>query len=93
MKLPTIDELREYAEYAGLPFFIKGAMSVHDAKAAANIGCAGNGANRRALAEAHARCSGAMFARASAAGFQLRPALWGHGERATLSFIAFPWIL
>ena len=41
MKLPTIDELREYAEYAGLPFFIKGAMSVHDAKAAANIGCAG----------------------------------------------------
>jgi len=41
MKLPTIDELREYVEYAGLPFFIKGAMSVHDAMAAANIGCAG----------------------------------------------------
>lgn len=41
MKLPTIDELREYVEYAGLPFFIKGAMSVHDARAAANIGCAG----------------------------------------------------
>lgn len=41
MKLPAIDELREYVEYAGLPFFIKGAMSIHDAKAAANIGCAG----------------------------------------------------
>lgn len=41
MKLPTIDELREYVDFAGIPFFIKGAMSVHDARAAANIGCAG----------------------------------------------------
>lgn len=41
MKLPTIDELREYVDFAGIPFFIKGAMSLHDAKAAANIGCTG----------------------------------------------------
>lgn len=41
MKLPTLDELREYVDYAGIPFFIKGAMSIHDARAAANIGCAG----------------------------------------------------
>lgn len=41
MKLPTLDELREYVDYAGIPFFIKGAMSIRDARAAANIGCAG----------------------------------------------------
>lgn len=41
MKLPTMEELREYVEYTDLPFFIKGALSVHDAKAALELGCKG----------------------------------------------------
>ncbi|MBR2751311.1 MAG: alpha-hydroxy-acid oxidizing protein [Clostridiales bacterium] len=41
MKLPTLEELREYVEYAKLPFFIKGALSVHDAQSALDLGCKG----------------------------------------------------
>lgn len=41
MKLPTMAELKEYVEYAGIPFFIKGALSVQDAYRAIEIGCAG----------------------------------------------------
>lgn len=41
MKLPTMDELREYVEYAKIPFFIKGALSVQDAYRAIELGCAG----------------------------------------------------
>lgn len=41
MKLPTMDELREYIGSTRLPFFIKGALSVRDAVRCAEIGCAG----------------------------------------------------
>ncbi len=41
MKLPTIDDLKEYIGYTKLPFFIKGALSVHDAVAARDLGCKG----------------------------------------------------
>lgn len=41
MKLPTLEELREYVEYAKLPFFIKGALSVRDAQQAKDLGCKG----------------------------------------------------
>ena len=41
MKLPTLEELREYVELAKIPFFIKGAMSPHDVRRAAEIGCEG----------------------------------------------------
>lgn len=41
MKLPTMDELREYVEYANMPFFIKGALSAQDAYRAIELGCAG----------------------------------------------------
>ncbi|MBQ8160902.1 MAG: alpha-hydroxy-acid oxidizing protein [Clostridia bacterium] len=41
MKLPTLEELKRYIELSGLPFFIKGALSVRDAKAARDLGCAG----------------------------------------------------
>jgi len=41
MKLPTLEELREYVEYAKIPFFIKGALSVKDAVSARDLGCKG----------------------------------------------------
>lgn len=41
MKLPTMDELREYIGCTGLPFFIKGALSVRDAVRAKELGAAG----------------------------------------------------
>ena len=41
MKLPTLQELKEYAESTKLPFFIKGALSVQDALRAKELGCAG----------------------------------------------------
>ena len=41
MKLPTLDELREIIGSTKLPFFIKGALSVHDAVKAKELGCAG----------------------------------------------------
>ena len=41
MKLPTVEELREYVEAAKIPFFIKGALSVHDAVKALELGCKG----------------------------------------------------
>lgn len=41
MKLPTLEELKGYVRAAGLPFVIKGALSVRDALTARDIGCAG----------------------------------------------------
>ena len=41
MKLPTMEELKEYVEYTKLPFFINGALSVHDAIKARELGCKG----------------------------------------------------
>ncbi len=41
MKLPTIEELREYIESTKLPFIIKGALSVKDAYTCEDIGCKG----------------------------------------------------
>ena len=41
MKLPTLQELREYVEYAKIPFFLKGALSVRDAERAIELGCKG----------------------------------------------------
>ena len=41
MKLPTMDELREFIGSTRLPFFIKGALSVQDAVRCAELGCAG----------------------------------------------------
>lgn len=41
MKLPSMAELREYISYTGLPFFIKGALSVQDAVRAKELGAAG----------------------------------------------------
>ena len=41
MKLPTLEELAGYVRETRLPFVIKGALSVQDAKTCAGIGCAG----------------------------------------------------
>ena len=41
MKLPSLDELRDFIRSTKLPFFIKGALSVHDAVKCAELGCAG----------------------------------------------------
>ncbi len=41
MKLPTLEELREYVSFAALPFLVKGALSVRDASVCADLGCAG----------------------------------------------------
>ncbi len=41
LKLPTLKELRSYISATHLPFVIKGALSVHDALACADLGCAG----------------------------------------------------
>ena len=41
MKLPTLKELKGYIRAAGLPFIVKGALSVWDAVTCADIGCAG----------------------------------------------------
>ena len=41
MKLPTMDELRSFIRGTKLPFFIKGALSVQDAKRCMDLGCAG----------------------------------------------------
>lgn len=41
MKLPTLQELKEYINSTKLPFFIKGALSVQDALRAKELRCAG----------------------------------------------------
>ena len=41
MKLPTMEELREYVQATKLPFVIKGALSVKDALTCIDLGCAG----------------------------------------------------
>jgi isopentenyl diphosphate isomerase/L-lactate dehydrogenase-like FMN-dependent dehydrogenase len=41
MKLPTLDELKEYVQSTQLPFFIKGALSAQDAQRCVDLGCAG----------------------------------------------------
>ena len=41
MKLPTLQELKEYISSTKLPFFIKGALSVQDALKAKELGCKG----------------------------------------------------
>ena len=41
MKLPTLDDLKEYVGATNLPFFIKGGLSVQDALRCQEIGCAG----------------------------------------------------
>ena len=41
MKLPTLQELKTYISAAGLPFLIKGALSVRDALTCRDLGCAG----------------------------------------------------
>ena len=41
MKLPSLDELRDFIRSTKLPFFIKGALSVHDAVKCVELGCAG----------------------------------------------------
>ncbi|MCR4621128.1 MAG: alpha-hydroxy-acid oxidizing protein [Clostridiales bacterium] len=41
MRLPSLEELKEFIRFAGLPFFIKGALSVSDALSCAELGCAG----------------------------------------------------
>ena len=41
MKLPTLDELKEYIAYTRLPFFLKDIVSVQDAVLAKEIGAAG----------------------------------------------------
>ena len=41
MKLPTLEELKEYVQCTRLPFFFKGALSVRDALTARSIGAAG----------------------------------------------------
>lgn len=41
MKLPTLEELKEYVASTNLPFFFKGALSVQDALTAREIGAAG----------------------------------------------------
>jgi len=41
MKLPTLEELKEYIGASRLPFFIKGALSAKDAVTCKEIGCTG----------------------------------------------------
>ena len=41
MKLPSKDELKQYVRASGLPFIVKGALSVHDALLCRELGCAG----------------------------------------------------
>ena len=41
MKLPTMEELRDFIRGTKLPFFIKGALSVQDAERCVDLGCAG----------------------------------------------------
>ncbi len=41
MKLPTLQELKRYIDAARLPFIVKGALSVRDALACRDLGCAG----------------------------------------------------
>ena len=41
MKLPTLEELKRYVRATKLPFLVKGALSVRDAQACRDIGCAG----------------------------------------------------
>ncbi|MBO4926135.1 MAG: alpha-hydroxy-acid oxidizing protein [Clostridia bacterium] len=41
MKLPSLEELKTYIDAAGLPFLIKGALSVRDALTCRDLGCAG----------------------------------------------------
>ena len=41
MKLPSLNELREFIQSTKLPFFIKGALSVQDAVKCVELGCAG----------------------------------------------------
>ncbi len=41
MKLPSKEDLRRYITSAGLPFIVKGALSVQDALVCAELGCAG----------------------------------------------------
>ena len=41
MKLPSLDELRDFIRFTKLPFFIKGALSVQDAVKCVELGCAG----------------------------------------------------
>ncbi len=41
MKLPTLEELKTYIRSTKLPFVIKGALSVQDARVCADLGCAG----------------------------------------------------
>lgn len=41
MKLPSMEELKEYIQSTELPFFIKGALSVQDSVRCREMGCAG----------------------------------------------------
>ena len=41
MKLPSMEDLKEYVHSTHLPFFIKGALSVQDALRCRDLGCAG----------------------------------------------------
>lgn len=41
MKLPTMEDLKEFVQSTRLPFFIKGALSVQDALRCRDLGCAG----------------------------------------------------
>ncbi len=41
MKLPTMEDLKEFVQSTRLPFFIKGALSVRDALRCKELGCAG----------------------------------------------------
>ncbi len=41
MKLPTMEDLKEFIQSTSLPFFIKGALSVQDALRCRELGCAG----------------------------------------------------
>ena len=41
MKLPTLAELEEYVKATKLPFVIKGALSVQDARTCLDLGCRG----------------------------------------------------
>ena len=41
MKLPSLDDLKSFIRSTSLPFFIKGALSVQDARRCLELGCAG----------------------------------------------------
>ena len=41
MKLPTLDDLKRWVRATGLPFLVKGALSVRDALTCRDLGCAG----------------------------------------------------